>query len=395
MGDLICCECSCKIINDSDYVNVNNNVLCRECYNNKYTTCTNCNDIIRIDDAQENDDDYYCQECYENNFSQCYHCNQEYPNDDLRFYRSCPYCEDCFNDTFIACWDCGETITHENAYCSETNDHYYCRDCYPNEDDADGVYSYSYKPEFIYYRGKNEIGNTDKNKNLYYGIELEVENKSNTNIEDVVSNLPEFVYCKNDGSLNNGFEIVSHPCTYQWLRENAHKWLEILNIRKDGFRSYNTDTCGIHIHLSKNYFSSLHLWKFLTLFYIPKNAKFILKVSQRISHRFNAWCALRPDEHTICYKAKNKQGNYERFEAVNLQNAHTMEIRIFRGTLNARSFWKNIEFLQAIIDFTKDTPCNEIDEPHFLTYTYQHKRKYINLHNWLWDKKFYEDSLNE
>jgi hypothetical protein len=40
--------------------------------------------------------------------------------------------------------------------------------------------------------------------------------------------LPNFCYAKSDSSIACGFEIVSHPCTFRWLRENADKWLDFV-----------------------------------------------------------------------------------------------------------------------------------------------------------------------
>jgi len=399
MPELICDNCNSEI-DDINRIDIDGKIICRPCYENDYIECDDCGKAILIDYAESYDSIYYCNECFEVKFDRCYDCRETYPSGELvrSHITNEVYCRNCFEEIFIFCYGCECEVFSHDAYYNEHDGNYYCENCYSECCEIDSVYHYDYRPDsFTYYRSKNESKNNNQSKNLYYGIELEVENESNVDMADVVDNLPEFVYAKQDGSLTYGFEIVSNPTTYQWLKENTAQWLRILDIRKKGFRSYNTNTCGIHIHLSKNYFSSLHLYKFLTVFYKPENAKFILRISQRVKSNFDRWATLceRPNDKNIYYKAKNKTGNLERYSAINLQNPHTIEIRIFRGTLNPRSFWKNIEFLQAIIDFTKITSLNEIDEPHFLTFVYNRKQEYINLHNWLWDKKFYENSLNE
>ena len=60
------------------------------------------------------------------------------------------------------------------------------------------------------------------------------------------------------------------------------------------------------------------------------------------------------NDSSLIYKAKKKDGNSERYVAINLKNSQTIEIRIFRGTLNFNSFMKNIEFAHALFMYTKE-----------------------------------------
>lgn len=393
---ILCNSCGNEIESQDDIVNVCGEVLCRDCYEADYNTCYGCDKVFYHHNLHYQDDECYCDDCFSERFTLCHYCNETVSRDDSYIFDGDSYCEFCYQKNFDICDSCGETFCNGDLYWHDRYEASYCESCMPP--DIDGLYNYDYKPNPIYYRGINESKNTDKRHNLYFGIELEVESSGN-DIESAIDNLPDFVYAKEDGSLSNGFEIVSHPCTYKWLKENPDKWNEILNLRKDGFCSYDTDTCGIHIHLSKNYFGTWHLYKFLKLFY--ENPKFILQISQRGEHNLNQWATLsqqsafgRNDESLI-YKAKTKRGNYERHTAINLQNSHTIEVRIFKGTLNPRSFWKNIEFVKAVVDFTLNTALKDITENQFLAFVINHKKEYINLYNWIYNKGFYRDSLGE
>ncbi len=51
-----------------------------------------------------------------------------------------------------------------------------------------------------------------------------------------------------------------------------------------------------------------------------------------------------------------KASDYQRYVAVNLKNAKTVEIRLFKGTLNCESFRMNLEFCEALLGF-----CNSIE----------------------------------
>lgn len=357
----ICIDCVAEFPTPCEHI-INGETYCNECESN-LSRCVNCDQYILDSDFIDNDDgDRYCQNCYYERYTRCTGCS----------------CE----------------LTSDQAYYHEEYDESYCESCYPRTHNC--LYDYSYRPQPVYHRGRNEsANNTTVSHNLYFGVELEIESEGN-DIDYVVNRLSDFVYAKEDSSLSDeGFEVVSHPTTYQWLCENADQWLKILALRKDGFRSYNTSTCGMHVHLSKNYFGTLHLYKFLKFFY--ENPEFTLMISQRDEYSFNQWATLKTPngEGSICYKARCKNGNYERHCAVNLQNKHTIEVRIFRGTLNPRSFWKNIEFLQALVEFTAQNSVDNISIRAFTVFVFNNKKRFINLHNWLHSKEIKELAVIE
>ena len=70
----------------------------------------------------------------------------------------------------------------------------------------------------------------------YFGVELEVDEggESDSNAErvlDIANSGRELIYCKHDGSLNDGFEIVTHPMTLDF-HENNMPWAEIMEEAK-------------------------------------------------------------------------------------------------------------------------------------------------------------------
>lgn len=366
--------------------------------NDAIIVCHNCSQGILSGQKQKLNGRFYCPDCVAD-MPVCEKCNEHiaahvFENDDGDVF-----CGSCYAENYISCAGCDCEVHNDNSRYNEYDGCGYCESCFPSSLD-EYLNAYDYKPEYKYYRGINEFRNTIKNPhNLYFGIELEIELMEN-DISNVIDGLPDFVYAKEDNSLDDGFEIVSHPTTYQWLCENSRQWLNILDIRMDGYRSYNTTTCGMHIHLSKNYFGTLHLYKFLKFFY--ENPDFILMISQRDKCTFNRWASLKPikdycqkNPESIYYKAKYKSGNYERHCAINLQNKYTIEIRIFRGTLNPRSFWKNIEFLQALVEFTAKTNIQDICVRLFNVYVFKNRQRFVNLHNWLHSKDYKEKATVE
>lgn len=393
---LQCADCLEEISSD-DYVDNNGDPICEDC-NDNYTSCSSCDEVLHNDDSYISfRDETWCQDCYTSRFSTCDDCNEVVRNDDIcqvhgRSGSARYVCDDCRSD-YYWCEDCDEYV-HEDNYCE--ND--LCNSChddrYGSDDDDDGssssssqdiIRSYTYKPTPIFHK-------VSDNDNVYLGIELEVERGDSSirhnEMAELINN--DFLYFKNDGSLSNGFEIVTHPMTISYIKRNKNVWADILNqLRSNKYRSYDTKTCGMHIHISKNAFTTWHLYRFMKFF--VDNADFVTKISQRKIENLDRWAALTDTpgssdkEYTqdkLMYKAKKKYGNGKRYLAVNLQNDKSVEVRIFRGTLNDSSFFKNIEFVQSVYDYTKSVPDADMSLKSFLTFIkdvneYPYLRKFI------------------
>ena len=212
---------------------------------------------------------------------------------------------------------------------------------------------------------------------------MECYNNDSNFMYKIMDKLPPFVYAKHDGTIEYGFEVVSHPATWNWLKQNYRKWENILNLRKVGFKSFDTVTCGMHIHLSKNAFSSLHLYKILKFFY--ENKDFILGISQRHIDNLHRYATLSTQDSNdrLVLKARYKTQREDKHTAINLLNEPTMEIRIFRGTLNPASFWKNLEFIKATIEWTRNISYQSITVSNFISYVKKHRKDYVNLYNFI------------
>ena len=58
---------------------------------------------------------------------------------------------------------------------------------------------------------------------------------------------------------------------------------------------------------------------------------------------------------------------------------------MFNGTLNRKWFFKNIEFVQSMFDFSKDKDIteNELNPLGFWNFVRSRKREYKNLHKFM------------
>jgi hypothetical protein len=122
-------------------------LLCGDCFSQDYTYCTHCEDVIRIDDAESNDNGDYCQYCWNNHVCQvCDICNGDIPSDQIAHIDSVygydTVCDSCFTDSCLICDSCQEyhfsddlktESTDENvtiSICDRCDDRYdYCEIC--------------------------------------------------------------------------------------------------------------------------------------------------------------------------------------------------------------------------------------------------------------------------
>ena len=319
-------------------------------------TCEICG--ILSEETTETDLGLMCPACVQDHFN-CDSCGDLFLHDCLMGHQEYNYCETCFDDLIDFCESCAEncrrTELDQDGHCSE------CRaGGNPN------IREWDYQPRYKFY-GKGP---------LYFGIELEIEFRGqNSDILIDAADHPYF-FLKHDGSIHDGAEVVSHPASFKWINDNFQEtWERVLDVRAKGMRSFKTETCGIHIHMSKKAFSKFHLYKFLRFF--RENVDFITKVSQRAEENLNQWSSLDSNENIL---AQAKQGNTgERYVAVNLRPNKTVEIRIFRGNLLETAFHKNLEFCKALFDFTAKSSCSSLTAVHFYKFVSKNKKQFPNL----------------
>ena len=342
---------------DQEYISSGDSVLVNDSRREYYTHIDNC--TINSNSIYQLGDDFYTMAYIENDDDLVFDIDGELRHRDDVYYWEC---DDEYHDE------------PENDEDDEDND--------DEDSNSSIIRNYSYKPTTQFISMPYDAKDVP-----FFGIELEVEkmDKSETTRGDMAKKIENKAwYFKNDGSLNNGFELVSHPLTFSYIKHSAKDFENALNeLSNNAYNSYNANTCGMHIHISKKAFGTWQLYKFMKFF--AENVPFIVAISQRKMEKLVQWANIEDnDDNTLMYKAKKKEGNSARYVAINLQNYSTIEVRIFRGTLNFQSFMKNIEFVHALYMFTKESKIITLDS--FKEYIsnsceYSNLKKFIKLKN--------------
>ena len=214
----------------------------------KENICSICNRPFAEHELTEFDDHLFCKSCLAEQTILYHECGD-------RIYRSqnegtsdIPLCQDCYDDHYTHCERCGRMIHNDAAHYIDGGDYPYCRSCYEIECDRN-IHEYNYKPDPIFYGEGNR----------FFGVELEIDEggEDDSSAEEVMyvgNRSDEHIYCKYDGSLHDGFEIVTYPMTLEYHMA-IMPWKDITDkARKLGYTSHQAETCGLHIHVNRTSF---------------------------------------------------------------------------------------------------------------------------------------------
>jgi hypothetical protein len=259
---------------------------------------------------------------------------------------------------------------------------------------GNGVWNYTFTPRL------QKLTNSKKEKahqrTLYFGFEVEVETAPTRGVikrgTEIVHRSP-FLYCKSDTSIGHGFEIVSHPMTLSYIQKNIKVWSDIFyRLRDCGFLADSAFSCGMHVHMSKDSFSRLHLYRFLSLVYDHEN--FTKFIAERSGNWFDEYCGLKkeiPNHKAVKARQRNWNGDDDRHVAVNVNTSETVELRIFQSTLKIERFLKNIEFCHAAFWFTKNVGLRDTTPLNLCAFVAKKRKRYPNLFAFLVSNKLVKE----
>lgn len=71
---------------------------------------------------------------------------------------------------------------------------------------------------------------------------------------DVANSDRPLIYCKHNGSLDDGFEIITHPMSIEFHQNSMSCADVIREAISMGYTSYQVRTCGLHIHVNRDAF---------------------------------------------------------------------------------------------------------------------------------------------
>ena len=352
-------------------------------------TCSICGREHSREDDVLFDNQHICHSCYEHETVVCRCCGTRIWAEDAHDGN---ICESCYDEYYTTCEDCGRVIYRDDAFFYDNDrdcEYPYCSSCFHQNDDR-VIEDYYYKPEPVFHGdGKR-----------FYGIELEVDEGGERDscaeeIMDIGNRNGNHIYCKHDGSLNDGFEIVSHPATLEYHTKTL-PWRDIMAQAKQlGYRSHMARTCGLHVHISRAGLGDTYDEQEATiakiLYFYEKFWNEILKFSRRTETQVNRWAMryggglINPQE-TLKHA---KSAGMGRYVAVNLENAYTVEMRIFRGTLKYETFIATLQLVDEICNVAVSLSDERIQSLTWLEFVQRIPKSKLELINYLKARQLY------
>jgi len=334
-----------------------------------YEVCPQCGNWFYLPygiTPTDSNETYCCEDCARNaGYQRCDHCEEWHDADDFHEVRSGgrweDWCDSCFDDDARACYECGNVYNENDMEYDDDDDEWYCRSCFG----AGALHEYGWHPCIEFY------GNAAKSP--YLGVELETDGGSDrlgyVRALFRAEGFNDHFWMTKDGSLDNGVEVTSQPCTLAYHANELRPVYE--GIRREalarGFQSHNGGRCGLHVHVNRDFFGksvdSQDLGGYKMMRLLQRFEANFVRFSRRHDTywcRFSTYETYGPDEvgepdevGRTLEKAKKMSGETRHEQALNFQHDDTFEFRIFRGTLNLSTFYAALGMVNGMCHVAK------------------------------------------
>lgn len=380
---------------------------CPACAKTYRLVCQICHHDFSINDPMHAWD--LCETCWSaGNLRRCGQCglwrNAETFESDHNSYE---ICQDCAS-TRVVCESCSNWSSGNPCdNCRESEDEW---DENHEDDDNEGqLHDHGDGPDLTFHSTAEEAV-----PYLFLGVELETDKYDS--LGDAIANLQglskneELFWLQEDGSLTDGIEITSQPCTLAYHRMSM-PWEKIVEVvRQAGGRSHDTNTCGLHIHFNRDFFGALgrrysvldreaddpHVVKLLYL--TEKFWPQLVTFSRRTSEQLQMWAkkykqSMRErgsDRIEALYRLKNRELSH--YTAVNISNDITIEVRIFRGTLNLTALYAALELVDLLARTCRYSQLESLQKLSWRQFVKKAtSKRYPDLNEYLINKGLKED----
>lgn len=273
---------------------------------------------------------------------------------------TCDYCGEWFTDIYdhreYCCESCGRSICPESMYYyCDSCDEYRCERCGECGycDRAGGLRGYHDNPELIFY-GEHDY---------FMGIELEYNGDASSILSAVheYDDSEQFIWACEDGSLYGGAEIISHPMTLDFMR-NEFDFGGMMQAIKATGNAQVTSGTGLHVHIDRRAFrrngrhNQIHAYRWLKFVLANQTGGEI--IGRRTSEEWAQF--VKPGEYghkgyseTLRVKSDGYRTSDNRYTAVNTTKGATFELRFFKSTYNRRNLHAAIEYAHASVEYAR------------------------------------------
>lgn len=252
------------------------------------------------------------------------------------------YCNSCFWEYHTTCDECDTLIWRDDCCYSERTDRYLCNGCYEAEN-SETINGYHCKDK----SNLEYLGDGDCNA-LRFGMEIEVNNYRATwrelgmyagGVRDILGDM--LFDIQEDGSISNGFEIITNPMTKEYYDNiGVARLTEMCNYLKDnGFDTYGDD-CGVHIHITRKPLMDANEDCYDVMNYLIETfKKDIQHYANRTTSSYayylsDSRCVINNNKPKMSeIKKATKETKGERYLVLNNNPSSTIELRCFASSI--------------------------------------------------------------
>ena len=200
-----------------------------------------------------------------------------------------------------------------------------------------------------------------------------------------------------DGSLRNGVEFKGQPATLRWYMANRPHLASMFKaLIHGGFRAHDAGTAGLHINVGIDAFNGQdgrlsvdHIERFATLWVV--NPRFTVRLSGR-THEQLRWAEFTrtltdPVSRRQWAESIARDGYvYDHHtQCLNASHSGRIEVRTPRGTLNLATFMARVQWVAAVVEFTRD-PASRPTPAGFIAYVKVNQATYPDLFTYAADR---------
>lgn len=358
---LTCSKCGKELDLENALFDRMGNVLCQECAGDHIVRCDGCGaSIDKLTDVYyEYNGKTYCESYYLLNFAKCVVSGEVHPITEMYETEDGYVRKDLLDENFVKCSECGKYCRAENTVTIGGST--LCLRCLSSKADGTVKGYHHYESWSI----KNST-NDGIYKNIPIGFELEVARGGNVDSKisnDAVAYMAikktgRLFVAERDGSVDNGFELISQPMTMGYVHNKAKTKLEnMFKFLKDvGFKGNNQ--CGLHFHVSREALATDSRSEEDTIdniiLMVETFKSEIAKFARRGSCNYSKFLTDETDEVYMTSVKKKKNEKYsDRYCAVNLTNSDTIEFRMFKSTVDFKTFMASIELINNIVNIAR------------------------------------------
>jgi len=370
------------ILGHLDYTEIQTKTNLKYC---SYCNCFSSNAISAIDGTTFCD--INCAKYY--SYDYCDKCGElekiTYCDADIKLCKKC--LERHASDyNLTKCSRCHKYFSKTTLY--EIGEQHLCRNCtYRIDTGLTGYHGHDKNKWKLFKNNREKITNT-------FGFENEMEIKGDTPCNVLIyametlleeQGIKDFYTYENDGSLVNGFEAITEPFTLKWLYENEGKLQIVYDyLIKNNCTGEKCSTAGLHIHFNRKMLAKTD--SLAKIAFMINNLQYdFVKFSGRKVNQLDYTCfdRLYNNENEILLKDyKRKYQNQNQYNTthsavVNTQHANTIEIRLFKGTIDLKRIIANVELVNNLVYYAENHSDTDVENVTFKELCLFKKTRYL------------------